>query len=134
MKKLVGQTKEVGFQFGIRRSFPISADQAWSYLFSEHGLNTWLGELMTKFEMKQAYQTKEGVTGLIRVFKPNSHIRLNWKKMHWKNMSTVQIRVIGNQEKSTISIHQEKLLDSQQREEMQLYWNEVINKIAEEIK
>jgi len=53
---------------------------------------------------------------------------------NWVNMSTVQIRVIGNQEKTTIAIHQEKLLNAEQRAEMKEYWNEIMNKIGTEIK
>jgi hypothetical protein len=37
-------------------------------------------------------------------------------------MSTVQIRVIGNENKTTRAIHQEKLLNSEQRNEMKEYW------------
>ncbi|WP_198027618.1 hypothetical protein [Seonamhaeicola sp. S2-3] len=49
-------------------------------------------------------------------------------------MSTIQIRVIGNQEKSTVAIHQEKLLNAEQRAEMKEHWNEIMNKIGTEIK
>ena len=45
-------------------------------------------------------------------------------------MSTVQIRVIGNKEKTTIAIHQEKLLNSKQREEMKEYWNKVMKTLT----
>lgn len=48
-------------------------------------------------------------------------------------MSTLQIRVIGNESKATIAIHQEKLINSEQRNEMKQYWNEVMNRITNEI-
>jgi len=48
-------------------------------------------------------------------------------------MSTIQIRVIGHQEKTTVSIHQEKLLNSEQRAEMKEYWNEIMEKITNKI-
>ena len=133
MEKRVGQTKNVGFQFGIRRTFPISTEMAWQYLFSDKGLNTWLGKLTTEFELKKEFQTKDGVLGFVRIFKPNSHIRLNWKRKEWENLSTVQIRVIGNKNKVTISFHQEKLYDSKQRDEMKEYWNKIIDEISKEI-
>lgn len=134
MKKPVGQTKDVGFQFGIRRTFTISKEKAWQYLFSENGLYTWLGQLTSEFELNQEFQTKEGIIGYVRVFKPNSHIRINWKRKNWKNLSTVQIRVIGNEQKTTISIHQEKLHDPQQREEMKVYWGKIMDELSETIK
>jgi len=67
-RKQVGQPKDVGFQFGIRKTIPVSTEKIWDFLFSENG-----------------------ITGFIRIFKPNSHIRLNWKPKSWGNMLTVQI-------------------------------------------
>jgi len=101
----VGKTKDVGFQFGIRKTFSVSTEKVWDFLFSENGVNIWLGKLKNELEIKKEYETENGTKGLIRVFKPNSHIRLNWKPKKWKNMSTVQIRVIETGEKSTSAIH-----------------------------
>ena len=133
MNKQVGKTKDVGFQFGLRKTFPISKEEMWDFLFSENGLKIWLGNLITDFEFKNHYETEDGITGFVRVLKPYSHIRINWKKENWENLSTLQIRVMGNQEKSTFAIHQEKLLDSDQRAEMKEYWNGVMDKIAHEL-
>jgi len=134
MEKQVGQTKDVGFQFGIRKTVPISAELAWNFLFSAKGLETWLGKLNHELELKKEYETVNGITGFVRVFKPKSHIRLNWKLKDWPNMSTVQLRVIGKQGKATIAIHQEKLLNAEQRSKMKEYWIKVIQKIDKEIK
>ena len=133
MENQVGNTKDVGFQFGIRKTFPVSTEKAWDFLFSKNGLNIWLGKLKNELEIKKEYETENGITGLVRVFKGNSHIRLNWKLKNWENMSTVQIRVIGNENKTTIAIHQEKLLNSEQRNEMKEYWMEIIEKITKKI-
>ena len=134
MENQVGKTKDVGFQFGIRKTFPVSTEKVWDFLFSKNGLKIWLGKLKNELEIKKEYETENGITGLVRVFKANSHIRLNWKPKNWENMSTIQIRVIGNQEKTTVAIHQEKLLNSEQRSEMKDYWNIVIKKLETEIK
>lgn len=48
-------------------------------------------------------------------------------------MSTLQIRVIENKDRTVISIHQEKLLNSEQRADMQKYWGNVITNIAEKL-
>ncbi len=134
MESQVGKTKDAGFQFGIRKTFPVSSEKAWDYLFSENGLVIWLGKLKNEIEIKKEYETENGITGLVRVFKANSHIRLNWKLKNWENMSTVQIRVIENTGKATIAIHQEKLLNIEQRAEMKEYWNEIMKEIATELK
>ena len=104
-------------------------------MFSDAGLKIWLGELVKSLEFKKRIPNKDGINGLVRVFKPNSHIRMNWKKKEWENMSTVQVRVIGKGKNRTlISFHQEKLTDFNQRAEMKEYWNEKMDKITKEIK
>ena len=133
MGNQIGKTKDVGFQFGIRRTIPVSTDKVWDFLFSSNGLKIWLGKLKNELELKKEFETEEGITGFVRVFKTNSHIRLNWKLKTWKNMTTVQIRVIGNETKTTIAIHQEKLLNPQQRNEMKEYWGGVIEKLTNKI-
>lgn len=132
-EKPVGLTKDVGWQFGLRKTFPYSQEYLWDFMFSGIGLKIWLGELKEELEIKTAYKTKDGIEGLVRVFTPYSHIRMNWKKKNWENISTVQVRVIGNHEKATISFHQEKLLDNNQREEMKLYWNKKMTEIEKAI-
>lgn len=134
MENQIGKTIGAGFQFGIRKTFPVSAEKAWDFLFSKNGLNIWLGKLKNELEINKEYETENGITVNVRVFKGNSHIRLNWKPKKWKNMSTVQIRVIGNQEKATIAIHQENLSNPEQRAEMKEYWNEIMEKIDTEIR
>ena len=133
MEHQVGQTKDAGFQFGIRKTFPITSAAAWDFLFSAKGLNLWLGELETDFELKKEYQTKDGIRGVVRVFKPNSHIRINWQKSDWENVSTLQLRVIDKQNKTTLSFHHEQLRDQLQREEVKAYWNQVMDRITEEM-
>lgn len=133
MKNQVGKTQDVGFQFGVRKTVSVRTEKVWDFLFSENGLKIWLGKLQNELEIKKKYETENGITGLVRIFKANSHIRLNWKPKHWENMSTVQIRVTENQEKSIIGIHQEKLLNSEQRAEMKEYWTKIIERIESEI-
>lgn len=132
--KVVGQTKDAGFQIGVRKTFAVPVETIWNFLFSEKGLSTWLGNIrLENFELGRPYKTKEGIEGKVNVFKPNSHIRLTWKPKQWTNTSALQIRAIPNKDKTTISFHQDKLLDSKQREEMKKYWEEVIEKIENEI-
>ena len=132
--KIVGQTKAVGFQIGIRKTLPISLDSAWDFLFSEEGLKIWLGKISSEqFELDKNYKTLEGIEGKVRALELNSHIRLTWKHENWTNISTLQIRVLKAKDKTTISIHQENLLDSNQREEMKEYWDKVVDKLTKKI-
>jgi len=134
MERSKGKTKDAGFQFGIRKTFKQPFKKVWNFMFSDKGLRIWLGELEEKFEVEQPYRTKKGIYGSFRVFKPFSHIRINWKKKEWENVSTVQIRIIENQDKTTIAIHQEKLKDSSQREQMESYWNIIMDKLSLSLK
>jgi hypothetical protein len=135
MKKEIGRTKDVGFQFGIRKSFSLHANDLWDFIFSEKGIRIWLGDLDTSLSINQHFTTSNGIEGFIRIFKPFSHIRLKWKKKDWTNFSTVQVRIIPIAEKkSTVSFHQEHLLNSAQRLEMKNYWSAVLDHLVTEIK
>jgi uncharacterized protein YndB with AHSA1/START domain len=110
-RKIVGQTKTVGFQVGVRRTFPISQEKAWDLVTSEAGLNFWLGESNgIILQPGQKYSTKTG-SGEIRIVKPLEQLRLTWQKEEWQKASTVQVRFISKESnKTTISFHQENLL------------------------
>jgi len=132
--KVVGQTKDAGYQIGVRKTFAVPVETVWNFLFSENGLSTWLGKTsLIDLELGKPFKTEEEIEGKVNVFKPNSHIRLTWKPKHWTNTSALQVRVIRSKEKATISFHQDKLLDGQQRDEMKKYWGKVIEKIENEI-
>ena len=131
MPKTVGQTKDAGFQIGVRKTFNVPVEAGWDFLLSEAGVSIWLGEINPEsLELGKPYKTREGIEGKIRVLKPYSHIRLTWKPKHWTNTSVLQIRVIPSKSKTTVSFHQDKLLDSRQRGEMKKYWDGVIKKIG----
>ena len=132
MAKEVGKSKDAGYQFGLRKTFALSKQQVWDFMFSEEGLAIWLGELTDDLELKNTYHTKEGVEGLVRVFEPDSHVRMSWKKKEWKNSSTVQVRIIPKaQNKTVISFLHEKLTNAKQRLEMKAYWNDKMSRISE---
>lgn len=132
--RIIGQTKSVGFQIGVRRTFPISQEQAWALLTTTEGVRTWLGESTSViFEPGHKYHSKTG-SGEIRIVKPLEQLRLTWQKEEWSKPSTVQIRILpkgGN--KTTISFHQEHLSDQTVREEMKGHWESVLDLIKERV-
>ena len=131
--KEIGKTKDVGFQIGVRKTLPINYKELWDFVFSKEGLKIWLGNVSEKKFKTDSFKTKEGIEGNVTVFKEYSHIRMKWKPLNWESVSTLQIRVIESGEKSTLSFHQEKLLDSEQREEMKEYWKKAIDLIEKKI-
>lgn len=95
--EIIDQTKTVGFQVGVRRTFSISQEKAWELTTSEEGLNLWLGENTSDtLQAGQKYITKTSV-GEIRIVKPLQQLRLTWQKEGWKNPSTVQVRIISKE-------------------------------------
>lgn len=131
--KIVGETKDSGFQFGLRKTFNMPYEEVWDFMFSADGLKIWLGSLANELAEKVHYKTKEGIEGEIRLIKENSHIRLTWKKKGWDNVSQLQVRIMKNEGKTVISFHHDHLLDVNQRSEMDVHWNKVMEKISKEL-
>lgn len=133
--KPVGLTKDAGWEIGVRKTMAISGNVAWDFLFSNDGIKIWLDEIKSE-ELKDGgyYKTKNDTEGVVKVFKPYSHIRITWKRKNWENTSTLQVRVIPAKDKTTISFHQEKLLDGAQREDMKQHWESVIKDIEKALK
>lgn len=128
----VGLTASAGFQIGVRRTLPVSQEQAWTLLTSAEGLPIWIGRLGTlPLTPGQAYVTDDGISGEIRVVKAGEQLRLTWRKPDWPQSSTLQIRLIPSHAgRTTISFHQEKLADMSAREQMKLRWEEALAGIA----
>jgi uncharacterized protein YndB with AHSA1/START domain len=120
--KSVGKTKDAGFQVGVRKNFPVPLEKTWDFLLSSRGSFLWLGEIdIGSITIKEPFITVNGLEGTFTVIKPNSHLRMKWKPSEWPNQSTLQIRVISIKEKTTISFHQEHLIDKKQREKMKIW-------------
>ncbi|RNB82128.1 SRPBCC domain-containing protein [Brevibacillus nitrificans] len=132
--KVVGLTASTGFQIGVRRTLPISPEQAWEYLTSAEGLKLWIGTVSPlSFHEGETFHSSEGISGQFRVVKPHRQLRLRWEKPEWGESSTLQIRLLSNQpDKTTISFHQEGLDNSLTREQMKLHWEGVLAAIREQ--
>lgn len=132
--KQVGRTASAGFQVGVRRTLPISPEQAWSFLTSPEGLKLWLGNVSgLAFNEGETFTSAEGITGQFRVVKPLLQLRLKWGKKDWAKPSTMQIRLIASKpDQTTVSFHQENLEHPHMREQMKQYWEEVLNEMRQQ--
>ncbi|MBE7175634.1 MAG: ATPase [Mucilaginibacter polytrichastri] len=129
----VGKTKSAGFEFGLRKTFSIDPEHAWSFLLGE-GLPVWLGTIPSgELAEKKSYRTKEGTEGEVRILKPGSHIRLTWKPKNEQTGSSVQVRVLDAKGKATIAFHHEKLRDAAHREQIARHWNTVMDEISKKL-
>jgi len=115
--KTIGQTKDAGWQFGVRKSVLLNIDNVWGFLFSENGIKLWLKDADKEFS----------------TFNPLSHIRTKWKLKGWTNEATLQMRVLSNKDKTTIAFHIDRLLDEKQREETKTYWTKILGDIIQQL-
>jgi uncharacterized protein YndB with AHSA1/START domain len=130
-RRSVGQTKDVGFEIGVRKTFSIPVPTAWAVLTSCEGLKLWLGEItILPLEIGANYLCEDGTKGQIRAVTHGGHIRLTWQPKDWQKTSTVQLRLISNRDKTTICFHQEKLPNAEMREIMHLHWKKTIADLA----
>jgi uncharacterized protein YndB with AHSA1/START domain len=128
----VGKTKDQGWEIGVRRTFPISADRAWELLMTQPGLSLWLGDDPDlKLEKDATFQTADRTTGHIVSLHEGSLLRMRWQPRDWAEPSTLQLRVIPAGNKATISFHHDRLVDATQRAQMQKHWSAVLGGLSE---
>lgn len=115
--KTVGKTKDAGFKIGVRKTFDIAPKAAGEIMYSKHGLETWLCDMEGPLDLGKTYNTDEDIEGKVTVFKEFSRIRSTWKKHDLEHSSILQVRIIDAKGKSTISFHQDHLLNTIQRQQ-----------------
>jgi uncharacterized protein YndB with AHSA1/START domain len=129
-KRPVGLTKDTGYQIGVRRTLPIRHDNAWRVLTSPVGVQMWLGASSNlDFTEGAMYEASDGSRGEIRVFSPNSHLRITWKPQGWSRASTIQLRVIPKGDKTVVAFHQEHLPGSKERAERREHFKATLDNL-----
>lgn len=126
----IGQTRDTGFQVGVRRTLPIPPNDAWRLLTSQAGAQLWLGAVPVP-ELTQGlhYRLEDGTSGEITVFEPGSHLRLTWQRPGWVRPSIVQLRVLPSGQRATIAFHQEHLPGLAEREERRAFYTSVLDQL-----
>ena len=130
----IGLTKDTGWQVGLRRTIPVPVEMIWDLLISPQGIRIWLGD-GEPFELAKGakYHLDDGTSGEVRVVKPLSHFRITRfpPVPDYLRASTVQIRVLGNKEKTTLVFHEEHLPNKQARLSRKSYYLQVIEQIKD---
>lgn len=133
-KKVVGLTKNVGFQFSITKTYAVSVNKAWDFLLSESGVSMWLGYInFNDFELNNPLITKAGLEAKITIFKADSHLRLAWKPAHWDNVSFIEIRVLTNKGRAKLGLLHTHMTSVAQRTEVKAYWTKIFDEMALEL-
>lgn len=133
-KTHIGLTKQTGYEFGLRKTFSIPLSVVWNFLTSPQGTEIWLGASEDfRLEKGASYHTVDGTTGKVTVLNPNVNIRLTWQPVGWSKPSTIQVRVIADEKKTTVSFHQENMPDANTRELMCDRWKRVTGEIEHQM-
>jgi uncharacterized protein YndB with AHSA1/START domain len=134
-KRDVGQTADAGFQIGVRRTVPLSLDEAWDLITSRPDL--WLSEgASIAFEKGERYAVpardgEPGATGEVRVVKPGDRLRMTWQPEGWPAPATLQVTLLESASgKTAITFHREKLPEADAREAMRARWRGALERIA----
>lgn len=117
-----GLTKDAGWELGVRTTVPAPLNAVWDYLVGE-GLQVWLGTIDALPTEKGAeYRTDEGTRGTVRGFTPYNRLRVGWQPKGQRHETVLQLTVREAANGTTIGIHQEKMLDRDERWKMLGHW------------
>ncbi|MDE2817927.1 MAG: SRPBCC domain-containing protein [Chloroflexota bacterium] len=131
-KRVLGGTEKAGFQIGVQKTLPLTAEDAWNLITQPEGLALWLGTVSDlRWEKRAAYETAEGTRGEIRSFTPGKLVRLTWQPPGFSAPSTLQVYLTPSGDKTALQFHQEKLASAEVREQMRAHWRQVLQKLAE---
>lgn len=131
-KRVLGGTENAGFQIGVQKTLPLTAEDAWNLITQPEGLALWLGTVSDlRWEKRAAYETAEGTRGEIRSFTPGKLVRLTWQPAGFAAPSTLQVYLEPSGKKTAVLFHQEKLDSTETREQMRAHWREVLQRLEE---
>lgn len=130
-KRVAGLSRSAGWQVGMRRTLPISRDDAWRLVTSPGGVRAWLGGDATPLERGREYALADGSVGVVRVLSPGSHLRVTWRPEEWPRASTIQVRVIAAAGgRTTIALHQEQMPSAAARERQRARFAAALDELA----
>lgn len=126
----VGKTKSQGWEIGVRRTLPLSPEQAWDAVLTALGFPPSViypeGEGVQK---GLSFTTEDQTRVEIRSYVQYSLIRMKWQPENEVLRSTLQIRVRPAKTGTTISIHHEWLQNASQREAMRAHWTALLDRL-----
>lgn len=131
MDRVVGQTRDVGFEIGVSRTLDHPPEAVWAFLTSPEGLAVWLGRGVALPAGKgEPYRTLDGTEGELRSFRPLDRMRLTWRPPGWDHDTTVQVVIVpAAAGRTSVRFHQEWLADAAERERQRAHWRGVIDEL-----
>ena len=133
----VGLTKDVGWEVGASRTFPVTLDEAWAVLTSPEGVAAWLGEVPGGLPevAGEPYRTADGATGEVRSFRPGNRARVTYQPPGRPAPTIVQVALSGRETKAgpvtSVGFHQEHLADEAERTARKAHWAGVLDALGD---
>lgn len=127
-----GQNRGDSWEVGVRQTVAVPLPQVWTFLMGP-GLPLWLGETELPTEQNAAYETDDGVRGIIHRYAENSKVKITWRPADWPHNSTLQLTVKEAEGGTAISLLHEGLADREERFMMLGHWKNVIADLANTI-
>lgn len=134
-KRVVGETSDTGFQVGVVRTLPATAEALWTIVAEQP--QRWLGAgARWQLEAGQTFEVPKrrgvpGVRGEIRVVKPGQRLRLRYQQDGWKTPAVLNLTVTPKKKGAAIQVQMEKLPDADTREKMREHWSGVLENLME---
>ncbi|MDQ1545656.1 MAG: hypothetical protein QOH69_560 [Actinomycetota bacterium] len=127
-----GQTKDAGWEVGVRKTVDAPVDVVWTFLLGA-GLPLWLGNAILTLEKGAAYETDDDISGTVLSYTEGHRLRLSWRPEEWNHDSTLQLTVKEAVTGTTIAFHQERLSGREERKIMLGHWKDVVQQLDDAI-
>ena len=127
-----GQTKDAGWEVGVRKTVEAPLDTVWTFLVGP-GLPLWLGNTTLTLEKGAPYDTDDDISGTVLAVTEGLRVRLTWRPGEWNHDSTLQLTVKQAATGTTIGFHQERLSGREERKIMLGHWKEVVQTLDDAI-
>jgi uncharacterized protein YndB with AHSA1/START domain len=127
-----GQTKDAGWEVGVRKTVDAPLDTVWKFLLGG-GLPIWLGNATLVLEKGARYETDDDIKGTVLSYTEGLRIRLSWQPGEWNHDSTLQLTVKEAATGTTIAFHQERLSGREERKIMLGHWKDVVQQLDDAI-
>ena len=125
----VGLTRDAGWQIGVSRTLPVTAEEAWDLLTSPGGLALWLGQGLSAPAKGARYRTADGTEGEFRSVRPGDRVRLTWRPRWREREAIVQVVLVATPTGCSVRFHSERLNSAAERERMREHWRDALDRI-----